>query len=327
MAILWEEMTPENQARVQGGIAGTEIDGKIWSDVLIEIDYETKEIVWEWHVQDQLNIEDYPIGPLNNRHEWTHANTIEYLPAGNSYNGKPSVMTSYRQTDTVMIIDYESKDVVWEWGQGEIKNQHDPTLLDNGNVLIYDNGMHIPDGARSGIPHSRVVEVDPDTDEIVWEYMGGGLRGYKFFSSVISGAQRLPNGNTIICEGVPGRLFEVTKGMSRETEGPYDEIKFDNEIVWEYISPYYTPNEMGNTIFRAYRYGVNDVNWPVEMPNPRAEGTESADDDEEKDKIVDFVENLSDQERIMILTVTVIVLGGSVALNIFYFTHRKKDEK
>jgi hypothetical protein len=64
-----------------------------------------------------------------------------------------------------------------------------------------------------------------------------------FFSSYISGVQRLPNGNTLICEGLTGRIFEVTPGR---------------EIVWEYISPHFHPMQVfgvSNAVFRAFRYG------------------------------------------------------------------------
>lgn len=271
VAMIWEPVKDENLYKVIGGIEGTELNGQVWTDVIIEIDYDTKEIIWEWHAQDEMDIENYPVGSLNNLHEWTHGNTVEYLPEGNVYDGKESIITSFRQIDTVMIIDKETKEIKWEWGQGIIKNQHDPTLLENGNVLLFDNGMHMPDGQRSGIPHSIIIEINPRTDEIEWEYVGEGLRGFKFFSSVISGSQRLPNGNTLICEGVPGRIFEVTRGDLKEDLGPMDEVKFDNEIVWEYINPYYSPNIVGNTVFRAYRYGLDDINWPEDMPDPNPE--------------------------------------------------------
>ncbi len=59
----------------------------------------------------------------------------------------------------------------------------------------------------------------------------------------------MPNGNTLICEGAPGRLFEVTP---------------NSQIVWEYINPMFAPSGQvaggtvtgqANSIFRAHRYG------------------------------------------------------------------------
>ena len=88
------------------------------------------------------------------------------------------------------------------------------------------------------------MEVDPATDEIAWEYRGSPV--LSFYSFHISSAQRLPNGNTLICEGGTGRFFEVTP---------------PGEIVWEYVNPFYFPDDrfegMANYTFRAYRYGPN----------------------------------------------------------------------
>jgi len=72
-----------------------------------------------------------------------------------------------------------------------------------------------------------------------------------YFSPFISGAQRLPNGNTLICVGAVGRIYEVTR---------------DGTIVWDYLNPYdgdpgstsTTPGAPPNALFRAYRYGVDD---------------------------------------------------------------------
>ena len=58
------------------------------------------------------------------------------------------------------------------------------------------------------LPFSRVIEVEPQTDRIVWEYHDDPL--YNFFSPYISGARRLPNSNTLITEGMFGRIFQMT---------------------------------------------------------------------------------------------------------------------
>ena len=131
---------------------------------------------------------------------------------------------------------------------GEISHQHAPTLLDNGNILLFDNGMHRRDGSL--ICRSRVLEVNPVTNEIEWEYKADPPQS--FYSSLISNARRLPNGNTLICEGMKGRIFEVT---------------MDGEIVWEYINPFGSSRSffsatsgtlggwgLSKAIFHAYRY-------------------------------------------------------------------------
>ena len=89
-----------------------------------------------------------------------------------------------------------------------------------------------------------ILEIDPKTNEIVWEYND---RKNLFYSPVCSGAQRLPNGNTFICESTKGRFFEITP---------------DGEIVWEYINPFFTKHPpfwkydwmTTRETFRATRY-------------------------------------------------------------------------
>ena len=83
------------------------------------------------------------------------------------------------------------------------------------------------------------------TYDIVWEYekKDGPLfpryaEDHRFYSDRISGAQRLPNGNTLICEGSRGRIFEVTP---------------ENTIVWEYIYPGENGDYENNDVYRAYR--------------------------------------------------------------------------
>jgi hypothetical protein len=90
---------------------------------------------------------------------------------------------------------------------------------------------------------SPVLEVDPSTREIVWKYVGEPILG--FYSFMISGCERLANGNTFIAEGATGRLFEVTP---------------EGETVWEFVSPWVLPSPYGPTsaVFRAYRIAEND---------------------------------------------------------------------
>jgi len=109
-------------------------------------------------------------------------------------------------------------------------------MLPNGHIVIYGNGT------RRG--WSRIVEMDPLTNQVVWEYVGRPKES--FFSGFISGAQRLPNDNTLICEGGKGRLFEVTS---------------EKEIVWEFRSPYrgFVFGREQQNIYRTTRYSAEYV--------------------------------------------------------------------
>jgi hypothetical protein len=99
------------------------------------------------------------------------------------------------------------------------------------------------------MPFSRAIEVNPATNEVVWKYQDAPP--WNFFSPRMGNAQRLPNGNTLICEASFGRLFEVTKV---------------GEIVWEYVNPYFgkpffagPKTTEGNLIFRALRYSEDEI--------------------------------------------------------------------
>ncbi len=101
-----------------------------------------------------------------------------------------------------------------------------------GHLMLFNNGGKRPDGPYSTVDE-LVLPVDSQghytrqpgkpfgPDAPVWRY--SAPRKSDFFSSFISGAQRLPNGNTLICSGANGTIFEVTP---------------EKTIVWKYINPY-----------------------------------------------------------------------------------------
>jgi len=164
-----------------------------------------------------------------------------------------TLLTSFRLLDTVAIIDKPSGTFRWKWGREQLGHQHDPNPLPNGHILIFDNGWH---SLQAPSPRSRVIEVDPASEKIVWTYET--RPPWDFFSSFISGAQRLPNGNTLICEGQTGRLFEVT---------------YDGEIVWEYVNPFFGARARYgrvNLVFRAYRYAPDFPGFRGKPLNPEA---------------------------------------------------------
>jgi len=165
------------------------------------------------------------------RHEYAHPNALHPMADGN-------ILVSLRQIDTIIVIDRKTKQIAWERHEPVWGGQHDAQELPNGNILLFANRLNL--GPLRG---SSIVEFNPKTNETVWEYMAAPT--HTFDSHFISGAQRLANGNTLICEGLWGRLFEVTKG---------------GEIVWEYVNPYFTPEGAEvrrphvNYVFRALRY-------------------------------------------------------------------------
>jgi len=178
-----------------------------------------------------MELEKYPIVAGQRRDEFAHANAICPLPDGN-------IMLSFRRLSTIIIIDRQTKKVKWEQRDESWGMQHDCERLENGNITLFANGVNIPSN-----PFSRVIEFDPGSRRNVWEYRGRPT--YTFFSQHISGAQRLATGNTLICEGQWGRLFEVTR---------------EGDVIWEYVNPFMGQDHQGdpsNEVFRAYRYAAD----------------------------------------------------------------------
>lgn len=225
----------ELHQKIQGGLPGTEVNGKIYADYLLEVTTGGA-VVWEWRSWEHLDFATEVITPQDRREEWTHGNTVAEMADG-------SLIVSLRNVSTVAVVERRTGKIVWKLGPPPLAQQHDPRPLPNGNVLIFDNGAHRRDHPA---PYSRVIEVDPSTNKIVWEYQDQSI--FDFFSPYISGAQRLPNGNTLICEGCDGRIFEVTP---------------EREVVWEYVNPHFflEPGRPGlnNWVFRAFRYSAEQI--------------------------------------------------------------------
>ena len=205
--------------------------------------------------------------------EFNHINSIDYneeldqiLLSVNKFN---EIWVIDHSTTTAEAASHtggnigKGGDILYRWGNprtydtgnvGDQKffNNHDAQWIESGcpgegNFLVFNNGMNRPD-----VDYSSVDEIVPPIDENgnyiytpgsaygpdeqVWIYTSENLTD--FFSSGISGAQRLPNGNTAICEGNSGTFFEVTP---------------DGLTVWEYVNPYPSP---GSNVFKIRRYNL-----------------------------------------------------------------------
>jgi len=226
--LAWEVVPPEIERRVPGGLPNTQhADGCMYGDCIYEVSPDGR-IIWEWCASRDMEVERYPISPSQCRDEFAHANAIAPMPNGD-------ILVSFRRLNTIGLIDRQTRKMKWEHRDDSWGMQHDCAPLSNGNITLFANGCNIATN-----PFSRIVEFDPQTRQTVWEYRGKPR--YTFFSPHISGAQRLASGNTLICEGQWGRIFEVTP---------------EGGIVWEYVSPFMMPDGNGdpsNEIFRAYRY-------------------------------------------------------------------------
>jgi hypothetical protein len=238
-------------------------------------------------------MQNYAVKPQgeNQGFDWFHQNCVSYLgpnkwfDQGDARFDPDNLIFCSRESNILAIVDHDTGKIVWRTGpyyrEGDDKKlgwligPHHAHMIPNGspgegNILVYDNGGTAGygppnDAAPDGImnmrrSYSRVIEFNPLTKAIVWEYSPKSLKindfkfGYKEFSPFMSSAQRLPNGNTMITEGADGRIIEVTR---------------DLEVVWEYVSPYsafWDAPDAGNSLYRAYRVPYE---WVPQLPNPK----------------------------------------------------------
>jgi hypothetical protein len=209
--------------------------------------------------------------------DWFHMNSATYVGPNHWYDegdkrfAPDNIVISSRESSLVAIISHDGS-VVWQIGPDfnatpelrairQIIGQHNAHIIPKGlpgagNLMIFDNGGPSGYGKPTGNapngtgvyarPTSRVVEIDPVSLKLVWSYTAP-----TFFATNISGAQRLPNGNTLVTEGPDGRIFEVTT---------------DGTIVWEYVFPMFTATPRPtNSVYRAYRLPYE---WIPQLARP-----------------------------------------------------------
>ena len=145
-----------------------------------------------------------------------HTNSIEVLDGTLADRSaafkKGNLLVSIFWLNAVAIVGNESEQVEWALA-GLSRRQHEPSLLATGRLLLFDNA------GRLG--RSQVTELEPLTQEIVWQYRGDERRD--LFSPSSGTAHRLPNGNTLITESTAGRALEVTS---------------EGTLVWEFFNPH-----------------------------------------------------------------------------------------
>jgi hypothetical protein len=239
---------------------------KVLDDVIYEV-APSGAVVWKWAASDhvaelgftaaELELLKKPATP-----DYLHVNDMtalgpnRWFDAGDARFDPDNILIDSRNANFIVIIDKKTGKIVWRIGPDfapakpstlvprpvdQLSGQHDAHLIPKGlpgagDLLVFDNQGEagyppVALGINSG---SRVLEIDPVTRQIVWQYSAetSGAAGWTFYSSFISSARRLPNGNTLIDEGMNGRFFQVTP---------------QGKIVWEYVSPYFAPTPVGSS--------------------------------------------------------------------------------
>ncbi|HEX6312899.1 MAG TPA: aryl-sulfate sulfotransferase [Acidimicrobiia bacterium] len=250
---------------------------RVWDHLVQDFD-ETKENFGDVAENPQkIDINYSPDQSLQEPGEadWNHANSV-------AYNAElDQIAISLRSFDEFWVIDHGTTteeaagpagDLLFRYGNPatygkedvadqELYAQHDVEWIEDGfdgagNLLVFNNGR--PD-LRAYSSVDEVVPVMEDGEYVLDDdgaFAAAIERVYpqgeedEFFAAIISGSQRLPNGNTLVTYGTHGRVVEVTP---------------DGEEVWDYINPYFTlrpQTPRGNLnfelqpwrIFRAERY-------------------------------------------------------------------------
>ncbi len=235
------------------------------------------------------SVSDHPelidINYVSNRGlDWMHTNSIDYnkkfdqiLISVRNYN---EIWVIDHSTSTEEATGHsggrsgKGGDILYRWGNPaayktgtssdqKFFGQHDARWINEGypgegNILVFNNGVDRPEGRFSSID-----EIAPQVNENgeyylkqgsaynpseqTWVYIANPATS--FYSRLISGVERLANGNTIICDGEQGRFFEVTLSGS---------------TVWTYTNPY--PLLLSNNVFKIeYIPSTEDI--PNQSPN------------------------------------------------------------
>ena len=151
------------------------------------------------------------------------------------------LLLSLRNLNAVGFLDPEAGEFRWML-TGPFVRQHDPDLLPNGDLLVFDNR-----GGARGADHAQVIEIDPRTQAIAWRYAGDGDASLS--SEKMGNQQALPNGDILITESWGGRILEVTRAP-------------EPAVVWEYVN-LLPPDDGGERriglISQAIRFGEAEL--------------------------------------------------------------------
>jgi len=242
-----EGMSPEQGASIVGGIPDSEApNGKVYGDCIKHVT-PSGELLWSWNAIDHLDPKTFALQPHYPREHWPLINSVYPLKDGN-------ILASLRSVSAVVIISRKTGEIIWHLDSTVVAQQHCASELEDGSILIFDNGTF---RHHESATYSRVIQVSRKDKSIIWEYRDS--HPMTFFTPFMGGAQRLENGNTLITEAAFGRIFEVTE---------------KKEIVWEYVNPDFADYSgldakeiegyfgyPANALFRAYKYTPEQIPW------------------------------------------------------------------
>ena len=204
-----------------------DVDGEpteVKGDRLVVLNAEG-ELLWDWSSFDHLPTDRFPGqlsrngGPQGGPLDWTHANGIDFDADASQ------ILVSLRHQNWVIAINYPAGDIAWTLGEeGDFEltqgdwfySQHLPVLMEDGRLMVYDNGNERDVGGGELYSRAVIYSFDGNTVAEDWSFTTD------HFTTFLGGADPLENGNVLICAGGqrgtgdPAQIIEVTQAEESE---------------------------------------------------------------------------------------------------------------
>ncbi len=250
---LWSEKIVELQPA--GASANIVWEWHVWDHLVQDVNASKSNFDTVANHPELIDL-NYTSGITTNA-DWLHINSIAYNAQLNqimvSVHNFNEIWVVDHATTTAEAAGHtggahnKGGDLLYRWGNPEVYRRGSPAdrklfgqhnahwiengLTDSGKIMIFNNGAGRTDGS-----YSTVDVIAPPVDlagnyslgsgapymPVSWSWQYKATTPTSFYGMNISGAQRLPNGNTLICQGPSGILFEIDTAKN---------------IAWKYVVP------------------------------------------------------------------------------------------
>ncbi len=207
-----------------------------------------KNVVFEWHAKDYFSFSDVDSLTMNSPSnvDWTHCNALALDTDGN-------ILLSSRHQNEITKINRSDSSIMWRLGgkrnqftfvndSAQFLLQHDVRRIANGNITLFDNGRHLPFHASAGKEYH--IDENAMTATLVWSY----CTDTSTYSQAMGNVQRLPNGNTMVDDGIEVSL-----------DHPFDLVDSSGNKIFEI----HFPDSLWS--YRSFNY----LTLPWQLPRPQ----------------------------------------------------------
>jgi hypothetical protein len=202
-------------------------------------------------------LQGHPSLPENPHLDTIHLNDIELvtdqLATRLPQASVGDFLVSLRGSDALAVIDRDTRAVVWSM-VGPFLRQHDPDVLEDGTLLVFDNRTEIKQrtpvrwlNEAQAWGFSRILRLDPATQQVLWSFDGSST--FPFYSAIQGKQQPLPNGNILVSDPEGGRAFEVSPANG-------------NRVVWEYVNKLGGSDGLVGRLTEATRFDFDGSRFP-----------------------------------------------------------------